>query len=380
MQPLRKSNLILLALAAALAVPTTLVLMERGVAWTRPDETPRLFGGFTVDNVAHIAIGQPKPPNPAAPAPPEGQKRPVEYDMVQFSKTDGGWVVGAGELQGAKVMQVRVEADLLKHLQDIRVDRETLVRKDASDELLDRYDLTEEKAHVIKATDRVGQTVAELMVGRSSASPGAGSEAVHGYFVRARDSRDIVLHETPAWRFVPRLEEWLDKGVHSIEQQKLVRFTLRNPASDPVEMVFEKQPGSESTWVAVTAPPGFGAVRQVELEKLIQRFLFVSAQDVRMQLARANLPALGLQPPQIEIGATTRDGEVEKVYQLAVGGPVQDKPNEVYLTASESRFLLTWPAYMVTPFEAKPADLFDPAPEAVQPPKDPAAGGKENGK
>ena len=80
-----------------------------------------------------------------------------------------------------------------------------------------------------------------------------------------------------------------------------------------------------------------------------------------MPLQQANLPALGLEPPQLEIAVTTEENETKRTVTFAVGNKVGGDTQEHYLKTSASPFLLTWPSHFVTPFERDVTELFDPA-------------------
>jgi hypothetical protein len=391
MDALSKTNLILAGLAVGLGLPTFLVLHADANQFTNLDTVPKLFEGFTADNVGRVLVAMPKPGQEAPKPDAKGQKKPVERDILEFVRTDKGWVLGSpmGQppqpLQGAPVMAQRIEQELLKSLESIRYDKQTLIAKDASDEELAKRDLTEEKAYVIQAMDKTGmQTVADLLVGRDASDPSMGAEMVRGVFARKSDSKDIVLYEVPMFRRSIKADEWIDKKVWQIEASKAVRLKIRSPATNGEELVFEKKPGSDSTWTATKAPPETGALRQQKIEELLQRCQYVQAGEFRRPLQGTNLAELGLLPvPKVEVTITIKEkeGEAEKNYRFATGNPVQDKTNEVYFSAGDSPFLMTWQSYMVQPFEQNPKDWFDPPPGAVQEPK-PGENvpGKEEGK
>ena len=186
-----------------------------------------------------------------------------------------------------------------------------------------------------------------------------GTEAVRGVYVRKSDSNNVVLYEPErGWMRSVQTEVWLDKVLAKLQLDKVNRFTLQNAATgQPV--TFVRQDGKAS-WTAVEPPPGIGAVRQGEVEALLQRLRWIGAQDFRMPLQRANLVQLGLQPPQIRIELVVREGDRDRKLELGIGNRVDDKA-EYYLTCNESAFLMTWPAGNVVPFEADGKALFDPA-------------------
>jgi hypothetical protein len=178
--------------------------------------------------------------------------------------------------------------------------------------------------------------------------------------VRKSDTNDVILYESerPMQRSV-QTELWLDKVLAKLQVDKITRFSLQNAATgQPV--VFTRSEGKAS-WTAVETPPGLGAVRQGEVEALLQRLRWIAAQDFRMPVQRANLAQLGLQPqPQLRIEIVVREGDRDRKIELAVGNKLDDKA-EYYLTCNESQFLMTWPAGSVVPFEVDAKTLFDPA-------------------
>lgn len=356
---LTKSNVVLAVFAVGLAVPTFLQLQKDRATFVDVARVPLLFDGFTADNCGRITLRQPKAEQPAG-DPQPGQPKQIAYDEIAFARTDKGWVFAKGDLQLAPVSKERVEADVLTHLRTIRFDRESLVVADASPEQLERYGLDPAHAFVVEARDPSGQTVvADLLVGIDAGKGQVGTEAVRGVFVRKSDSNDVILYEgeRPMQRSV-QTELWLDKVLAKLQVDKITRFSLENAATgQPV--VFTRSEGKAS-WTAVETPPGLGAVRQGEVEALLQRLRWIAAQDFRMPLQRANLAQLGLQPPQLRLEIVVREGDRDRKIELAVGNKLDDKA-EYYLTSNESSFLMTWPAGSVVPFEVDGKTLFDPA-------------------
>ncbi|MBL8729915.1 MAG: DUF4340 domain-containing protein [Planctomycetes bacterium] len=378
---LAKSNVVLLVAAVVLAVPTWLQLRSEAEVFTDISRIPLLFDGFTPDNVGQVLLGKPKaeqpPPDPQNP----DQKRPVAYDQLLLVKSDKGFQLGAtaGDRAGAPVLKDRVERDVFAHLQAIRADRETLVQPNAAPDQLANYGLDEEHAFLIKVVDTTGKHVtAELLVGRDAGAGQTGTEAVRGVFVRKSDSTDVILYEPqPAgWRRDVDETLWLDKVLAKLEPDKVRRLSIRNTASGEVPLVFAREEG-KSAWQAVDAPQGVGAVRQTEVETLLQRLRYLAVQDFRLPLARAgNLQQLGLLPPAIELELTLHEEAGDRVLRLAVGNKVDGK-NEYYLTSSEVPFLMTWPAGTVTPFELDArAQLFDPPAPPADDGSPPADGNK----
>ncbi len=369
---LTKANLVLLAVAAALAVPMALQLRGESEVFKDVARIPLLFDGFTSDNVGAIVIATPKKEQP--PAEPNKPAQ-VAYDALYLQRVDNGYVFGqqTGDLAGAPANKDRVENDVFAHLRTIRSDAEAVVQSNATPAQLAEFGLDEAHATVIRASDLTGRNVvAELLVGRDAGGGQKGTEAVRGVFVRKSDSTDVILYEFEKfWRRDVQVEQWLDKSLLRIEPDRVQTFAVTNTAGNGVPYGFEKRDGKAS-WHATRQPVDVGAVRQANVEGLLQRLRYVTAQDYRMPLQRANLAQLGLQPPQIKIELKIREDGRDRDVWFAIGNQVEGK-NEYYLASSESKFLMTWPAGLVTPFEVDlHAEMFD-RPGAVPPPDAPDA-------
>ncbi len=376
---LTRANLILLVTAAVLVVPTWLQLQRDGGAFTDIADIPLMFDGFTSDNVGTVLLAQPKADQPQPDPTKVGQKPPVAYDQLLLQRTDTGFQIAApqgNDLLGAPVNKDKVQADVFVHLGRIRSDKQTLVQPGASPEQLERYGLDEAHAFVIQVKDLGNKnTVAELLVGKNSDEGQTGTEAIRGVYVRKGGSTDVVLYEfeqdIKLWRRDVDPANWVDKLLFRLEPTAVTYLSLRNTAGGSKPFVFVKKDGKAS-WVAEPLPegPGYenlGAVRQTEVESVVQRLRYVAAQDFRLPMARAgNLTALGLGPAQIELQARWMEGDVERAVTLEIGNKLDGK-NEYYLSCSLSQFLMTWPASLIAPLERDPREFFDPAAA----PKDP---------
>lgn len=382
---LAKANLVLLVAAVGLAVPTTLQLFADAETFVDLNRIPLLFDGFTAENVGSIAIGTPKKeqpaPNPQAP----NQKPPLQYDQVALVRTEKGWALAQPQaamlggqpfdLAGAPVSKDKVENDVFAHLRRIRADKEARVQAAATPEQLKSFGLDEEHATLIKVSDRNNQTVvAELYVGNEAGAEFTGTEGVKGRFVRKTDSTDVLLYEyEKPWYFTVQPEQWVDKVLLKLDPTQVQRLSLRNAATGGKTYTFAKQDG-KALWTCAEPPPDRGAVRQSEVEAFLQRLRWMTVQDFKKPLARVgNLAELGLQPPQIELEVDYLDGDVLRTAKFAVGNHTEGK-NENYLTSSETTFLMTWAAGLVTSFEVDPAGWFDPA--APKAPEAPGGDGK----
>jgi hypothetical protein len=363
-----KSNLILAVAAVVLAVPTALSLRGERELFKDVAIVPKLFEGFTPDNVGVVVLGEPKANQPAAPAgqtPADpNQKKQVERDLLQIVRTDKGWGLGqgAGDITGAPVDQKRVEDDVMKHLSEIRADRESLVVADATDEQLAQYNLTEEKAMLLQVFDRTPlqpQQIAALFVGKNSNEGKAGTEGVQGVFVRRADSRDVVLYEVPYWRRDVKHELWLDKKILQAEPDKVLKIAWKNQAGGGQEIVLQRKKEANATWECPAPPPEVGPLKQMEVEQFVQRLRYVFAQEYKRPLQASNLKELGLASPLVTVAVTLKEGEAERTVTMNFGTKVDGK-NEVYAQVGENPFLLTFPQHMTAPFERDPKELFEP--------------------
>jgi hypothetical protein len=374
-----RRNAVLAVLAVVLAVPTALQLRRDADTFVDLATVPLLYDGFTADTAQLITIALPKKEQPV-PEPSNPNAPKVAYDQLTMQRTEKGWVVAPGhELAGAPISKERVENDVFAHLRAIRADREVMVRPNATPEQLEAYGLDEKQAFVVRVTDATPlrpTVLSELMVGKDAGAGQTGTDAVRGVFVRKSDSTDVILYEfDKGWRRDVQLEGWLDKVLARLEPDKVKRLALRNTATGGQPVTFARLDGKAS-WQAVDPPAGVGAVRQTEVENLVQRLRWIAAQDFRVRTDRAgNLAALGLAPGRIEIDLGIQEADRERTLRLVVGNQVDGK-NEYYLMTTEpafAAFVMTWPAGAVTPFEVDPkAQLFDPAPPEEKPADQPA--------
>lgn len=360
---LARANVVLAVAAVVLAIPTWLQIRSDGDAFTDIARIPLLFDGFTSDNVGFVTVGQPKKEQPPADPQNPDQKRQIQYDQIMIQRTDKGFAVAAmaGERAGVPINKDRVENDVFVHLRAIRADRETMVQPNATPAQLEQYGLDDAHATVILASDATGQRqLAELLVGKDANAATGGSDAVRGVYVRKRDSNDVILYEIDRpWRRDVAEETWIDRVVARIEADKVKRFSIKNTATAGVTYTFERADG-KAMWQAKDAPADVGAVRQSEVESLVQRLRAIAVQEYRQPMARVPNPAqLGLQPPQIELAVTYRDGDREKTVTFTIGNKVDGK-NDYYLQVSDSPFLMTFAQAFVTPFELDVKQMFDP--------------------
>jgi hypothetical protein len=374
MMNLKFRNVVLGVISLLLAVPTILQLRSEADTFVDVSRIPLMFAGFTSDNVGSILLALPKeiqPEPPANPNPNQPQQDAVAYDQLLLKLTDSGWRIGdvpgqaSSQLAGAPVMKPRVEADVFLHLRLIRNDPETLVQSNATDEQLAKYGLDEQHAYLIRVGDKTGKTiVAELYVGDDSSIGQTGPDAVRGVFVRQKGSNDVVLYEwQKPWRRSIEASQWVDRLLMRVDPSKVRSFTIKNASTKGKTFAFEREPG-KAMWGAKGGAENLGALRQTEIEGLIQRFRYLSVAAFERPISRAgDMAALGLFPSAaIEISFTVEEDAGPRTVKLAVGGRVEGR-NEYYLTSNTLPFLMTWPASMVTNFELDVAQrLFDPKP------------------
>ena len=368
---LMSRNLVLGVLALVLAIPTGMQLYADADTFVDVGRIPLMFQGFTSDNAGAVLIAEPtleQAPPPANPNP--NQPPTVDYNELVLTKADGTWRIGQlpnqipDPLVGAPVKTSRLEADVFHHLRMIRKDPDTLVQSNATDEQLKKYGLDPQHAYLIKVVDKSGQNVlAEVFVGDDSSVGRSDTEAVRGVFVRQVGSNDVVLYEwEKPWRRNIETGEWVERVLGRFQPPQIRRLTLKNLSTKGETFIFEREP-NKAMWNAKGAGEKLGAVRQAEIEGLIQRsfgYLAVEGFDRRLKSA-GNLAAYGLGPPEAEISFTVDEGGTENVVRIAIGKRVEGR-NIYYMTCSlQEEFIMTWTSSMVTHFELDVAmRLFDP--------------------
>ena len=135
------TNIVLLGSAVVLTGLAWLVVQSESRTFTKVEDIPRLFEGFTAENVRFVRLSQPKkadaePKKPEPQEPKDGDKKPAApRDELILVKRDTRWEIAEGDLKGVPVQANKVETDLFKHVRDIRVNKK-LVRKDSSDPYL----------------------------------------------------------------------------------------------------------------------------------------------------------------------------------------------------------------------------------------------------
>ncbi len=366
---LMSRNIVLGVLALVLAIPTFLQLRADADTFIDIGRIPLMFQGFTSDNAGAVLIAQPRAEQPKSVVDAGSQQVPlIDYDQLVLQLVDSTWRVGqlpdqpAGKLVGAPIVKSRLEADVFHHLRMIRSDPETLVQSNASEEQLRKYGLDAAHAYLIKVVDKKGENVlAEVYVGDDSSVGQSGTDAVRGVFVRQVGSNDVVLYEwEKPWRRDIEINGWLERVLARIEPNKVRKLSIKNLSTRGKTFVFEREPG-KSLWLSKDGSEDLGAVRQSEIEGLIQRFRYLSVEGFDRSLSNAgNLAAFGLGPPAIEVGLIIDQGGALQDVRIEVGKRL-DGRNVYYMTCSLVPFIMTWTSSMVAHFDLDVAQrLFDP--------------------
>jgi hypothetical protein len=345
------TNLTLLCLAVVLGFPCYYVLKSDEMDVTLTRDIPRMFPGFVPENIGIIEIQRRKP---QAEIEAEKLEGPQQYEGLMFTRTADGWALANTDKAGLAVDPAAVDRDLLDHLVDIRIDRESLVSQEADAEYLRERDLTPESGTVIQCKiGPQGPIAATLILGKST-KKGEQAGAIDAYHVARPDRpREVVLYEPAhkSWHVSLRASDWVHKTIHAFSLSQVESFHYQNEFGSAG---FKLKPGSEQTWVAVDAQTSVkdrGAVRQQEVSNLIQEFTKVTAES----FGRGKIP-IDQNGAKVEVHVRLKTGQE---YSVWVQRREADSPN--WWTAStESRFLFAWPQFRVSAFRKDPKELFDP--------------------
>lgn len=377
---LNRSNAILAVAALALAVPTWLTMRAELETFVDMTQVPKLFEGFTPDNVVAVALRKPKDPQPVVPPQPgadPNQKQPPQYDQIQFQRTDKGFVLGQamGEKFGAPVNPQMLELQVWKHLSSIPADRETLVQENATEEQLAEYGLDLAHAFVVMAVNAQQQVLAELLVGKDTSIGAQGAETVRGVYLRKAGSLDVAFYEVPLWNRVIDAQQWLDLAVARIPADMVRRVEVKNQTG---QAAFTRKKG-EASWVCEAPPAGKGALRQIEVEGLVQRLGHIQAQDYVRAVGGGPLGVYGLEQPKVTVQVVYEKDGKDVTVDIALGNPIDGKATQ-YVRCSLSDFVCAMPAQWGSGFERGIGEFFDPAATPVDAPKVPQPQSVETGK
>lgn len=385
-----QTNAILAGLAVVLAIPTAVTLIAERRSFTEYDSIPRLFEGFTPENVQAIVLTKAKAASdPAAAQPPEGspEPAPVEQDELVLIRQEGKWVIGETQERphdqaGVPVRANKVEDDVLEHVKQMRRDDKALVKVDADDKELAAKGLTEATGTLVRCQNADRVAVAEFWLGKDASGGQYGQDAVKGYFVCPKGRKDIILYEPDYWNLTLKAEDWIETRIQQFEADRVTGLAIRNPSKGDVaftrEPKKEGEPNATRIWKADKTPEGRGTLRQEEINGLLSRFAYVNVQRYVGHVGRLSDPELqrmvpGPESSQIEVKATLDDGATATMW---VGTKVPDKPEYYALFAGKDAwtkdYLVAVGDWMVTGFEKDPAELFEPAAPTPAAPVTPA--------
>lgn len=374
-------NIILAILAAILAVPTVMTISAERSSFTDFSDVPRLFEGFTPENVMVVEITKRKRDENGELV--MGANDQPQVEGFRLQRTADGWAIGAGvPLAGVPVTSDArrgVEMQILDHLERIRRDEDALVEESADDEQLAEFELSDDTGTLIRCQDKNGVLVAELILGRSARDAKAGQQSLRGFFVRRKDDRGVVLYEQDAWYLPLDPKQWVERMVLPRDLAgRVVRARIKNSMGTAE---FKKEGVQDTTWEATEAPAGVGPVRQAEVVDKVNRAARTSVTDFVSPLPRdpagqaAALAQFGLAEPEIVADLEADDGTV---YTIAIGNKLTDKA-EYYATLTGSNFIITINSYIRDALEFDIQSLFDPKFEDGGDEKGDEKGGEDEG-
>lgn len=355
-------NQILTIVFLVLLIPSVIKCVSSGIDITTAEERPKLFDGYNKDNVASIVIakkvlgddGKPKIMQDGQP----------ELESIRFVKNEGKWKIASGSYPGALEARASdIDMQILEPLGKIE-DSSTsrIVPPGADDETLKRYELDEDHAITVTATNKSGQLIADLLVGRSAGGADLGANATSGTYVRRPKDKLVILTDENI-ALVPKLDSWVNKTLLDVSDEKDIRkLTLRNEKG---EVSFERE-ADDKPWKASKKPDGMGEIRDSELTSLVSRAKYVAATNfVELEPGKPQA-AHGINEAKIQVILETKD---KKSFNLRIGNVVEGKEERYAHLSNYADVLFTLASYDVDAFKKDPREYFDP--EKEDPKKDP---------
>lgn len=371
-----RTNLILAGIAGVLAIPTAITIVNERSSFTDYSDVPRLFEGFTPENIAVVQLSKSELDENGEVV--KNDKDQPKKQALQMRKTVDGWAVGqpqgiVAKSVGAPVQTKLVVQNVLEHIEAVRRDDEALVARDANEDTLKEYELDDDRGLLIQCLDKNNKIVAELLRGRTARDASAGKDALRGFFVRRKDSRDIVLYEQDAWYADLDPARWIDRQLFDRSAaSEAVRFKIVTPEG---VAEFVKDDKTDTTWAATEQPPGTGGVRQGEVDQRLNQVLGAQVSDYIQPLPQAEarrnaaLKMVGLVAPELRAEITLEGGQE---LSISIGSKVTDK-NEHHAIVGGGKFVITVADWVKSTIERDPAQLLDPADSAARK-DDPEAG------
>ncbi|MGA0868809.1 MAG: DUF4340 domain-containing protein, partial [Planctomycetota bacterium] len=228
------------------------------------------------------------------------------------------------------------------------------------------YGLLEDEAVLVQCYDREAPVV-QLLVGADASRGRAGDGVVRGFFVRSRDSSDVVLYEQDYWVLDVDPAQWYERAPLRVPVDEVVEVSLRNLKG---EVTFLRPDPAKADWEASVAPAEAGAVRDGEVRAFVEALSLLNIQEYAERLPTeaaerdAILRQRGLESPEFRAELVLADGQR---HAIGIGGAVGGR-NERYLTISSIDFVMTVGEWIVARFEKDPAAVFfDPPASRVSP-------------
>ncbi|HHI80687.1 MAG TPA: DUF4340 domain-containing protein [Planctomycetes bacterium] len=341
-----KTNGILATVFVVLLVPVVMKFFGDKKVYLDLDRVPRLFEGFTPENVGMVQISRPIPK--ATPGPEDK----VQMETLQFQKSEGKWLIGSGSFQGLQAKETELMSRIFDPLKKIQVSPTSVIVEKADEKQLKAYGLDVNSAQRIVCMDGSGTSVlADLLIGREAGGKDLGAQATQGVYVRKNGQKAILLYDEPITLDFDA-QAWMEKNVLDIPEAEIESITLRNIKG---EISFERKPGKGFV-VTKGKPKDAGNLKQFEVTGLIGRARTLYAADFVAINDPSKWGAYQLDPPRIEVLMKTKDG---RDHGFRIGKKVEGK-QEYYAVVLKGRILFTLKEWDVTPLEKGPGSFFDP--------------------
>jgi len=360
-------DIILAVLALVLAVPCWLTIRSESVEdFIDPNAIPMLFPGFSAAPVMFIEIARRRSEEQI-----EAQNLTAEqqFEGIAFQRRGDSWfLVRDGKLNGLKMDTALIERDVLEHVLDLRLDRDTLVPRENVDEEFRRANhLTVETGMTIiclgqpRAKNVRPPELAHLILGKTTKRGGAGAASIDGYYVcNPSHPREVVIYEphSQRWNVSIRPSDWSDKLIHEFLMAEVDTFVISNALG---QMGFKLN--SAKRWEPI--PEQFKAGDQPLDLKIVGRLknqlvgeLFNTFATVRaVEFLRGKVPqdAVGA---EVIVEAVLKDGTA---YTLHVARQRNADSNSSDAVASNHKFKFRVIDFDVASFRRQdPKDLFHP--------------------
>ena len=352
-----RANLLLAIVVVVLAIPTALTLwFERGI-YTDISESELLLAGFTRANVRALGISVPKLDVEGNPK--RTEKNEVERSITQFVRGNEGWVVAdVSGLPGPPVREELLYERVFRHLESIRRDDEALILPNANLEQLARYGLDDDHATEIRCVDGQGRMLTEVLVGKDASAGRVGKDVVRGFYVRTRDSTDVVLYEQEYWVLDPDPMTWVDRSPLHFRLDDVVRLHVKVPKG---EMTLKRADRDAPDWEKVSAPEEVGAPFNSELRGLLQSIVGIEVQEYRDRSSPGPdlatlLTERGFDSPSVVLEVGMADGTSQRI---EVGSQLPGT-NQYWLRIASIDFFMTAGDWVITRFDRDPASYFGP--------------------